>query len=156
MNAMRDALFAFMRKQDGAGRPLFTLPVAYSSPEHASVQLDQLSMRSWMREHNFTGTRLEWNIDSACRDDYGSTAEGVSAWAAIHYHVCRFDDDRYRRRFSVVPGLTGLWQVSGRSMINFDDWMELDLEYVDNWSLGLDLKILLRTLPTVLKRVGAH
>jgi exopolysaccharide biosynthesis polyprenyl glycosylphosphotransferase len=67
-----------------------------------------------------------------------------------------FDDDRFRRRFSVVPGLTGLWQVSGRSMLDFEDWMELDLEYVDNWSLGLDFKILLKTLPTVLRRVGAH
>ena len=66
-----------------------------------------------------------------------------------------FDDDRYRRRFSVAPGLTGLWQVSGRSLVDFDDWMELDLEYLDNWSLALDFKILLRTIPTVLKRVGA-
>jgi exopolysaccharide biosynthesis polyprenyl glycosylphosphotransferase len=67
-----------------------------------------------------------------------------------------FDDDRYRRRFSVAPGLTGLWQVSGRSLVDFDDWMELDLEYLDNWSLALDLTILLRTIPTVLKRVGAR
>ncbi len=66
-----------------------------------------------------------------------------------------FDDDRYRRRFSVAPGLTGLWQVSGRSNVDFDDWMKLDLEYVDSWSLRADLKILLRTPLTVLKRVGA-
>jgi lipopolysaccharide/colanic/teichoic acid biosynthesis glycosyltransferase len=66
-----------------------------------------------------------------------------------------FDDDRYRRRFSVAPGLTGLWQVSGRSNIDFDDWMKLDLEYVENWSLRKDLGILLRTPLTVLKRIGA-
>jgi len=66
-----------------------------------------------------------------------------------------FDDDRHRRRFSVIPGLTGLWQVSGRSSTCFEDWMQLDLEYVENWSLSLDLKILARTVPAVLKRVGA-
>jgi exopolysaccharide biosynthesis polyprenyl glycosylphosphotransferase len=67
-----------------------------------------------------------------------------------------FDDDRHRRRFSVVPGVTGLWQVSGRSSVGFEEWMELDLHYVENWSLALDLKILLSTLPAVLKRGGAH
>jgi len=66
-----------------------------------------------------------------------------------------FEGDQYRRRFSVAPGLTGLWQVSGRSSVGFDDWMKLDLEYIDNWSLGLDFKILLMTVPAVLKRVGA-
>ena len=68
----------------------------------------------------------------------------------------RFDQDRHRRRFSVIPGLTGLWQVSGRSSIGFEEWMELDLKYVDEWSLGLDLEILVRTIPAVLKRVGAQ
>ncbi|MCL4821096.1 MAG: exopolysaccharide biosynthesis polyprenyl glycosylphosphotransferase [Vicinamibacteria bacterium] len=60
-----------------------------------------------------------------------------------------------RRRLSVKPGLTGLWQVSGRNDLGFEEWMKLDLAYVDNWSLGLDLAILLRTLPAVLSRRGA-
>lgn len=60
-----------------------------------------------------------------------------------------------RRRLSVKPGLTGLWQVSGRNDLGFEEWMKLDLQYVDNWSLGLDLAILLRTLPAVLSRRGA-
>ena len=47
------------------------------------------------------------------------------------------------------PGITGLWQVSGRSQVDFDDWMKLDLRYVDEWSLTLDLVILFRTIPAV-------
>src|SRR4029078_3881735 len=59
------------------------------------------------------------------------------------------------RRFSVLPGLTGLWQVSGRSSLSFDRWIELDLQYIDGWSLLLDLRILLKTVPAVFQRVGA-
>jgi exopolysaccharide biosynthesis polyprenyl glycosylphosphotransferase len=61
-----------------------------------------------------------------------------------------FDDDSHRRRLSVKPGITCLWQVRGRNSIPFDQWMRLDLEYIDNWSLWLDLKILCETLPVVL------
>jgi len=60
-----------------------------------------------------------------------------------------------RRRLSVKPGLTGLWQVSGRNQIDFEEWMQLDLKYIDSWSLWLDLTILLRTIPAVLFRSGA-
>jgi exopolysaccharide biosynthesis polyprenyl glycosylphosphotransferase len=66
-----------------------------------------------------------------------------------------FAHDFYRRRFSVRPGMTGLWQVSGRSSIPFEKWMRLDLRYIDEWSLTLDLKILARTVPAVLSRKGA-
>jgi exopolysaccharide biosynthesis polyprenyl glycosylphosphotransferase len=60
-----------------------------------------------------------------------------------------------RRRLAMRPGITGLWQVSGRSMVNFDAWMSMDLRYVDHWSLALDLNILLRTIPVVLRGEGA-
>ena len=56
----------------------------------------------------------------------------------------------FRRRLAFRPGLTCLWQVSGRNRVDFNRWMELDLHYVDNWSVWLDLQILLRTIPTVL------
>lgn len=72
----------------------------------------------------------------------------------IDREVERFDP-WHRRRLSVKPGLTCLWQISGRSNIDFDQWMKLDLQYIDNWSLGLDLKILLRTIPVVLGGFGA-
>ena len=60
------------------------------------------------------------------------------------------------RRFSVRPGLTCLWQISGRSGIGFDDWIRLDLQYIDRWSLPLDLRILVRTIPAVLRGTGAQ
>ncbi len=70
--------------------------------------------------------------------------------------VRRFDDLAHRRRLSVKPGITCLWQISGRNNVtDFHDWVRLDLEYIDNWSLWLDLKILARTVPVVLLGTGA-
>lgn len=70
--------------------------------------------------------------------------------------VRRFHDLAHRRRLSVKPGLTCLWQISGRSEVrDFREWVRLDLEYIDNWSLWLDLKILCRTVPVVLTGAGA-
>jgi exopolysaccharide biosynthesis polyprenyl glycosylphosphotransferase len=66
-----------------------------------------------------------------------------------------FNEDWQRRRFSIKPGITCLWQVNGRSGISFDQWMLLDLQYLDEWSLWLDFKILAKTLPAVLKGAGA-
>ncbi len=66
-----------------------------------------------------------------------------------------FDRGIQRKRFSVKPGLTCLWQVSGRSQLPFSKWLELDLQYIDTWSLGLDLRILFKTIPAVLKGSGA-
>jgi exopolysaccharide biosynthesis polyprenyl glycosylphosphotransferase len=66
-----------------------------------------------------------------------------------------FDQDWQRRRFSVKPGITCLWQINGRSSIPFEKWMELDLQYIDKWSLWLDLKILAQTVPAVLRGTGA-
>jgi exopolysaccharide biosynthesis polyprenyl glycosylphosphotransferase len=71
--------------------------------------------------------------------------------------VRRFDDLAHRRRLSVKPGITCLWQISGRNKVSdFNDWVRLDLEYIDNWSLWLDLKILWRTIPIVLLGSGAR
>ncbi|MGE4092131.1 MAG: sugar transferase [Candidatus Binatia bacterium] len=69
--------------------------------------------------------------------------------------VAKFDEGVQRKRFSVKPGLTCLWQISGRSNLPFSKWLELDLKYIQEWSLRLDLKILLKTLPAVLKGDGA-
>jgi exopolysaccharide biosynthesis polyprenyl glycosylphosphotransferase len=66
-----------------------------------------------------------------------------------------FGEDWQRRRFSVKPGITCLWQVNGRSNISFDRWMKLDLQYMDEWSLWLDMKILAKTIPAVMKGSGA-
>jgi len=66
-----------------------------------------------------------------------------------------FNTAWHRRRFSVKPGITCLWQVMGRSSIPFERWMELDMQYIDQWSLLLDLQILLKTIPAVVKGSGA-
>lgn len=66
-----------------------------------------------------------------------------------------FDQDWQRRRFSVKPGITCLWQIYGRNSVPFEKWMELDMQYIDKWSLWLDLKILAQTVPAVLRGTGA-
>jgi lipopolysaccharide/colanic/teichoic acid biosynthesis glycosyltransferase len=62
----------------------------------------------------------------------------------------------HKKRLELVPGITGLWQVSGRSEIPFDEMVLLDVYYIENWSLGLDLRILLQTIPKVLFAEGAY
>jgi exopolysaccharide biosynthesis polyprenyl glycosylphosphotransferase len=70
--------------------------------------------------------------------------------------VERIDARWHRRRFSVKPGVTCLWQINGRSHVSFNDWVRMDLEYIDQWSLGLDMKILMKTVPAVLNGLGAY
>ncbi len=64
-------------------------------------------------------------------------------------------DEVHKRRYLVLPGMTGLWQVSGRSDLSFDELVRLDFSYIERWSVWLDLEILLRTIPAVLFRRGA-
>ena len=72
------------------------------------------------------------------------------------YEVEAFAEFSHRRRLSVKPGITCEWQAGGRNKItSFDAWVEMDLKYIDNWSLWLDLSILLRTIPAVLFGKGA-
>jgi exopolysaccharide biosynthesis polyprenyl glycosylphosphotransferase len=70
-------------------------------------------------------------------------------WEAEH------NDDHAKKRLRIKPGLTGLWQVSGRAALSYEEMIDLDVYYLENWSLGLDLKILLRTLPAVFAKEGA-
>jgi exopolysaccharide biosynthesis polyprenyl glycosylphosphotransferase len=70
--------------------------------------------------------------------------------------VERIDLRWHKRRFSIKPGITCLWQVNGRSNIGFNDWVRMDLDYIDKWSLGLDLLILMKTIPAVFKGPGAY
>jgi exopolysaccharide biosynthesis polyprenyl glycosylphosphotransferase len=69
--------------------------------------------------------------------------------------VSLFSEATLMRRFSVKPGITGLWQVSGRSDASFEQWIKFDFSYIDDWSLGLDFRILARTVTAVLRRSGA-
>ena len=65
-------------------------------------------------------------------------------------------EEWHRKRYLVLPGMTGLWQVSGRIELTFDDLVRLDFYYLENWSIWLDISILAKTLPAVLARRGAY
>ena len=65
-------------------------------------------------------------------------------------------EDWHRKRYLVLPGMTGLWQVSGRIDLSFDDLVRLDFYYLENWSIWLDISILAKTLPAVVARRGAY
>jgi lipopolysaccharide/colanic/teichoic acid biosynthesis glycosyltransferase len=73
---------------------------------------------------------------------------------------CSYEIDHYqkwhKKRLLVKPGLTGLWQVSGRSSVPFDEMVHLDLRYIDEWSLMLDIKIILRTIPVMFRGSGGY
>ena len=72
------------------------------------------------------------------------------------YEVKKFEKSEHRRRLSVKPGVTCIWQAGGRNTISkWEDWVEMDLEYIDNWSLWLDVKLLLKTIPAVFFGKGA-
>jgi lipopolysaccharide/colanic/teichoic acid biosynthesis glycosyltransferase len=64
-------------------------------------------------------------------------------------------EDWHKKRYLVLPGITGLWQVSGRSELDFDELVRLDFLYLERWSVFLDLTILLKTVPAVFSRRGA-
>jgi len=65
-------------------------------------------------------------------------------------------DEHAKKRLRLLPGITGLWQVSGRASLSYEEMINLDIYYLENWSLGLDLKILIRTLPAVFAKEGAY
>ena len=65
-------------------------------------------------------------------------------------------EDWHRQRYNVLPGITGLWQISGRSNLTFDDLVRLDFYYLESWSIWLDISIIVKTIPAVLGRRGAY
>jgi lipopolysaccharide/colanic/teichoic acid biosynthesis glycosyltransferase len=74
---------------------------------------------------------------------------------ALLHEVTQYDD-WHNERLRVKPGITGLWQISGRSELTFDEMCLLDVYYIENWSLQLDLKIVLKTVPYLLSARGAY
>ncbi len=74
---------------------------------------------------------------------------------ALPEEVAQYDD-RARQRLIVKPGLTCIWQVSGRSNVEFDTWIDMDVAYIEHWTLWLDLQLLMRTIPAVISGKGAY
>ena len=96
--------WALHRGRDG--RRAFAMPLRYSTADSRVRRLDQISMAQYLREEGWHDERLGWLVDYACRDDYGSTAAQVSAWAGIHYYACRFYDYRIEEAY---PAHTLTW-----------------------------------------------
>jgi exopolysaccharide biosynthesis polyprenyl glycosylphosphotransferase len=105
-------------------------------------------MGRWLRRYSIDELPQLWNV-------VAGDMSLVGPRPALPDEVARYDLDP-RRRLAVKPGLTGLWQVSGRSNLSWDESVRLDLCYVDNWSLRLDAWILVRTVRAVLRHQGAY
>ena len=105
------------------------------------------SVGRWLRRFSLDEIPQLWNVFKGDMSLVGPRPPIPEEVASYHRW--------HRRRLSMKPGLTCLWQVSGRNNVDFDRWMQLDLQYIDNWSPSLDLKILLRTIPAVLSGRGA-
>jgi exopolysaccharide biosynthesis polyprenyl glycosylphosphotransferase len=102
----------------------------------------------WLRKFSVDEMPQLWNV---LKGDMSL----VGPRPAIPEEVAQYQSWQ-RRRLRMRPGLTCLWAVSGRDSVDFETWMRLDMQYIDNWSLALDWKILLRTIPQVLSGRGAH
>jgi exopolysaccharide biosynthesis polyprenyl glycosylphosphotransferase len=100
----------------------------------------------WMRKTSLDELPQLWNV-------LRGQMSLVGPRPPLPIEVARYDV-WHRRRLSMKPGMTGLWQVGARRDLDFDHWVETDLQYIDNWSLWLDLKILARTIPAVLNGSG--
>ena len=101
-----DAMLGWALHRGRDGRRAFAMPLRYSTADVRVRRLDQISMAQYLREEGWHDERLRWLVDYACRDDYGSTAAQVSAWAGIHYYACRFYDYRIEEAY---PAHTLTW-----------------------------------------------
>jgi exopolysaccharide biosynthesis polyprenyl glycosylphosphotransferase len=102
----------------------------------------------WLRRFSFDELPQLWNI-------FSGEMSFVGPRPAVPEEVDQYEDWQ-RRRLRMRPGLTCIWVLEGRSHVDFNRWMQLDLKYIDTWSLWLDTKIFLRTIPIVLSGRGAY
>ena len=138
MRVNAEAELAKLRASNEAGGPIFKM--------RADPRLTQVG--KWLRRTSLDELPQIFNI-----------LAGEMSWVGPRPPLpteVELYEDWQRRRLGTMAGLTGLWQVSGRSLLSFEEMVKLDLYYVENWSIWLDLKILLMTVPSVLKGRGAY
>jgi exopolysaccharide biosynthesis polyprenyl glycosylphosphotransferase len=138
MVAHAEALQSTLEERNEAQGPIFKI---WNDPRLTPVG-------KFLRRTSIDELPQLWNV---LRGDMSLVGPRPMATRDVHL----FTEGALMRRFSVWPGLTGLWQVSGRSRLNFEQWIALDLQYIDEWSLALDLRILLKTFPAVVRGTGA-
>jgi exopolysaccharide biosynthesis polyprenyl glycosylphosphotransferase len=143
---------------------LYKLRTMCSDAEKKKSQVQQLNMMSgpvFKAKEDPRVTRVgrhlrKWSVDEI--PQFLNVLRGemslVGPRPPLPEEVARYEPWQHRR-LSVKPGVTCLWQVNGRNHVDFDEWMRLDLHYIDNWSPWLDAKILAKTLPAVIKGTGA-
>ncbi|MGI9611364.1 MAG: sugar transferase [Acidimicrobiales bacterium] len=133
-----EALLADLAERNEAGGPMFKIA---SDPRVTKIG-------RFLRKTSLDELPQLWNV---IRNEMSL----VGPRPALAGEMAGWDDELYAR-LRVKPGITGMWQVSGRSSTTFEEYTRLDLYYVDNWSLVVDLAILAKTLPAVLKSDGAY
>ncbi|HWP58560.1 MAG TPA: undecaprenyl-phosphate glucose phosphotransferase [Candidatus Acidoferrales bacterium] len=141
LDGRRFEMLKFRTMVEGAERE--TGPV-WATADDARVT----SVGRWLRRTSLDELPQLWNV-------LKGEMSLVGPRPPLPREVEQYEPWHYRR-LEVSPGITGLWQVSGRSELSFDEMVMLDLYYIENWSLGLDLRILLRTIPAVFRGRGAY
>lgn len=106
LQAFEDDMLRWTLYRGKDGRRAFAMPLLYSSSDSSVRQLDGITMADYLRSRGWKSRLLDWLVDYACRDDYGSLSTQVSAWAGIHYFACRFYDYRLREEY---PADTLTW-----------------------------------------------
>ncbi|MFC5531037.1 sugar transferase [Cohnella yongneupensis] len=103
---------------------------------------------AWLRRYSLDELPQLWNV-------LKGEMSLIGPRPPLPSEVAQYTDYHWRR-MDVLPGMTGLWQVSGRSDLDFEDWIDLDIYYIERWSFALEMKILIKTIPAVIKGSGAY
>ena len=114
LHAFEDDMLRWTLHRGRDGRRAFAMPLLYSSSDASVRQLDEITMADYLRSKGWNSRLLDWLVDYACRDDYGSLSTQVSAWAGIHYFACRFYDNRVRDEY---PADTLTWSEGNAYLV---------------------------------------
>ena len=115
LRAFEDDMLRWALYRGRDGRKAFAMPLQYSSAAAEARALDDITMAQYLQDKGMAGSRLQWLVNYACRDDYGSSFDQVSAWAAIHYFACRYYDRRLEDQY---PADTLTWPEGNAFLVD--------------------------------------